>query len=93
MCKQGDCHGERHVMVVCTGEECRHKGARKLLQELEQHCAEAEFGGELRVGASRECIGHCVAAPAMVEDGRVMGWMSLQRLRFELGRLGLRQIA
>jgi hypothetical protein len=28
-------------------------------------------------------------APAMVEDGRVLGWVSLRRLKSELIRLGL----
>jgi NADH:ubiquinone oxidoreductase subunit E len=42
----------------------------------------------MRIGTAK-CMGHCQAAPAIVEDGRLMGWMSLRRLRLELARLGL----
>jgi NADH:ubiquinone oxidoreductase subunit E len=45
----------------------------------------------VRVGASR-CLGHCQLAPAMIEDGRMLGWVSRRRLRGELSRLGLRSL-
>jgi len=50
-----------------------------------QKCA----GHDLRVSATRKCIGHCQAAPAMVEDGRILRWVSERRLRGELLRLGI----
>lgn len=73
-------------MVVCTGESCKHAGAHDLLHEL-QHQRERTHG-DLRIGESK-CLGRCQLAPAMVEDGRVMGWMSRIRLKIELLRLGL----
>lgn len=76
---------QRHVFVVCTGENCLGAGARDLLIELRAACESS--GHELRISSCR-CIGHCAAAPAMVEDGAVMRWMSLKRLRAELYRLG-----
>lgn len=77
---------DRHVMVVCTGEHCRNKGAGQLLDDLKHHHEHAH--GDLRISESK-CIRRCQAAPAMVEDGRVMGWMSRMRLKIELLRLGL----
>jgi len=44
---------------------------------------------DVRVSSSRKCIGHCTAAPAMVEDGRILRWVSERRLRSELLRLGI----
>ncbi|MGJ5814969.1 NAD(P)H-dependent oxidoreductase subunit E [Paludibaculum fermentans] len=76
----------RHVMVVCTGESCRNAGATDLLHDLKHHHEHAS--GDLRIGESK-CIHRCQAAPAMIEDGRVMGWMSRMRLKIELLRLGL----
>lgn len=81
--------GERHVFVVCNGECCRKAGAPQLLRLLKEHCATLVHGKDVRISASRECIGHCSAAPAMVEDGRILRWVSLSRLKGELLRLGL----
>ena len=77
---------DRHVFVVCTGEACENAGASGILQELKHQCHHAQ--GDLRIGAS-QCLGHCQLAPAMVEDGRVLGAVSHRRLRIELKRLGL----
>jgi NADH:ubiquinone oxidoreductase subunit E len=54
---------------------------------LEHECRRAK--GDVRVGASG-CLGHCQLAPAVIEDGRMMGWVSARRLRNELHRLGLK---
>lgn len=77
---------DRHVFVVCTGEACEHAGADSILRELKHQCHHAQ--GDLRIGAS-QCLGHCQLAPAMVEDGRILGAVSQRRLRVELMRLGL----
>jgi len=45
-------------------------------------------GHDVRISSSK-CLNHCGLAPAMVENGRVMGWVSLRRLKSELLRLGL----
>ncbi|MBI5282623.1 MAG: NAD(P)H-dependent oxidoreductase subunit E [Candidatus Solibacter usitatus] len=82
----GPQHRDRHVFVVCTGDSCRVAGAEGVLQELKQCCRHAS--GDLRVGAAK-CIGHCQLAPAMVEDGRVLGAVSTRRVKAELTRLGL----
>jgi NADH:ubiquinone oxidoreductase subunit E len=52
-------------------------------------CKQHAAGQDVRVSESRKCIGHCAAAPAMVEDGRVLRWVSERRLRGELLRLGI----
>jgi NADH:ubiquinone oxidoreductase subunit E len=79
---------DRHVFVVCTGECCADAGAGELLDEL-QHRRRSR-GKDLRVGRSR-CIGRCQMAPAVVENGYVLGWVSQRRLKVELMRLGLEQ--
>jgi NADH:ubiquinone oxidoreductase subunit E len=73
-------------MVVCTGEQCKEHGARELLDELRE--ARRQHEGDLRV-SSAKCIGHCTAAPAVIEDGSLLRWVSLRRLRSELIRLGI----
>ncbi len=81
------CQCDRHVFVVCTGEECRRRGALDLLRELESAC---EYGdADVRIAPAR-CLGHCGLAPAMMEDGELVGAVSGSRLRIELARLGLR---
>lgn len=79
----------RHVFVVCEGENCQHAGARRLFELLKMQSRKKCAGHDLRVSASRKCIGHCAAAPAMVEDGRVLHWVTERRLRGELLRLGI----
>ncbi|HAX41498.1 MAG: NAD(P)H-dependent oxidoreductase subunit E [Bryobacteraceae bacterium] len=79
----------RHVFVVCNGESCQHAGSRKLLEMLRLQSRQKCAGHDLRVSATRKCIGHCQAAPAMVEDGRILRWVSERRLRGELLRLGI----
>lgn len=82
---EGRCCG-RHVFVVCTGEECRRQGSEHLLHVLEEACAHSAV--DVRVAAS-QCLGHCGLAPAMIEDGEILGSVSGRRLRVELTRLGL----
>jgi NADH:ubiquinone oxidoreductase subunit E len=79
----------RHVFVVCNGESCQHAGSRKLLEMLRLQSRQTCAGHDLRVSSTRKCIGHCQAAPAMVEDGRILRWVSERRLRGELLRLGI----
>ncbi len=76
----------RHVFVVCTGEECRRQGAEDLLHALEQ--ARAESDADIRIAAA-QCIGHCGLAPAVMEDGELLGAVSSRRLRMEMARLGI----
>lgn len=79
---------DRHVFVVCDGESCRDAGSSRLLGLLHDQCPHHAVRHDVRVSASR-CLGRCTMAPAMVEDGRVLGWVSLRRLKSELIRLGL----
>lgn len=79
--------GRRHEIVVCTGEECRRCGAMALLHELEEWRAGPDGG--LRIAAS-DCLGHCALAPAVLEDGELLGSVTGRRLRTEMRRLGLR---
>jgi NADH:ubiquinone oxidoreductase subunit E len=78
---------DRHVFVVCGGEHCRCAGSKELLDYLKH----APLSGDvdIRIAESRDCIGHCAAAPAMVEDGQILRWVSPRRLRVELLRLGI----
>jgi bidirectional [NiFe] hydrogenase diaphorase subunit len=76
----------RHVFVVCTGEECCRKGALELLRELRSACEDS--AAHIRIAPAR-CLGHCGLAPAMMENGEIVGAMSGRRLRIELARLGL----
>ena len=84
--KAEHCQCGRHVFVVCTGKECRRRGALKLLRELEEACAGGDAG--IRI-APASCLGHCGLAPAVMEDGELVGAMSSRRLRLEIARLGL----
>lgn len=86
--RRASCQGptDRHVFVVCTGELCAEAGSRELLSQLRHQCRHAE--SDIRVGESR-CMGHCQLAPAMMEDGRMLGWVSRRRLKGELARLGI----
>lgn len=79
----------RHVFVVCNGENCQHAGSRRLLESLRLQARKPCGEHDVRISVSRQCIGHCAAAPAMVEDGRILRWVSERRLRGELLRLGI----
>jgi len=78
---------DRHVFVVCGGENCRCAGSQDLLDYLKQ--ANVSSDVDVRIAESKDCIGHCAAAPAMVEDGRILRWVSPRRLKGELLRLGI----
>jgi len=84
-CNRGPAR-DRHVIVVCTGESCAEAGSSDLVAELNQQCRHA--AAHVKVGTSR-CMGHCQLAPAVMGDGRMMGWVSPRRLRSELQRLGI----
>jgi NADH:ubiquinone oxidoreductase subunit E len=76
------------VFVVCDGESCRHAGSKRLLGLLRRRCSHPGGQQDVRISSSK-CLGRCALAPAMVENGRVLGWVSLRRLKSELMRLGL----
>jgi NADH:ubiquinone oxidoreductase subunit E len=78
---------DRHIFVVCGGEQCRCAGAKDLLDYL--NGAPKLDGIDVCIAESKECIGHCAAAPAMVEDGQILRWVSPRRLKGELLRLGI----
>jgi NADH:ubiquinone oxidoreductase subunit E len=84
----GAATADRHVFVVCDGESCHHAGSSRLLGLLRRRCDHQSTHQDIRISASK-CLGRCGSAPAMVEDGRVLGWVSLHRLKSELTRLGL----
>jgi bidirectional [NiFe] hydrogenase diaphorase subunit len=79
---------DRHVFVVCSGDSCRHAGSNRLLGLLRRQCTHQGVQHDVRI-SSCKCIGRCGIAPAMVEDGQVLGWVSPRRLKSELTRLGL----
>lgn len=79
---------DRHVFVICGGETCRNAGSNRLLGLLRHRCSHEGGHQDVRISSSR-CLGRCGLAPAIVEDGRVLGWVSLRRLKSELMRLGL----
>lgn len=78
---------DRHVFVVCGGESCRFAGAKDLIDYLKHAPVTGDV--DVRIAESRDCIGHCAAAPAMVEDGQILRWVSPHRLKVELLRLGI----
>lgn len=80
---------DRHVFVVCRGESCELAGSAELLEALKKQHEGLRGDKEVRIGASTACIGHCAAAPAMVEDGRILRWVSPRRLKGEFLRLGI----
>ena len=86
--KEANCARERdrHVLVVCTGDECAHAGSQELLHELQHECRHSP--ADVRIGAS-QCMGHCQLAPAMMVNGKMLGAVSPRRLRSELHRLGI----
>ena len=83
-----DAASGRHVFVICSGESCRHAGSNRLLKLLQQRCREHAEEKDIRISASK-CIGRCGLAPAMVNNGKVVGWMSPRTLKSEMTRLGL----
>jgi NADH:ubiquinone oxidoreductase subunit E len=78
----------RHVFVVCSGDSCRHAGSDLLLGLLQRGYAHPAKDQEVRISSSK-CLQRCGIAPAMVKNGRVVGWVSLRGLKSELLRLGL----
>lgn len=81
-----------HTFVVCTGTACYVAGARKLLDVLEHRCAKAggtSADGKVSVASAR-CIGCCGLAPALIEDGRIVGRVTEAQLNRELDQVGVK---
>lgn len=79
---------DRYVFVVCSGDTCRHAGSDLLLGLLQRASAHPVNGHDVRISSSK-CLQRCGTAPAMVKNGRLVGWVSLRGLKSELLRLGL----
>jgi len=79
-----------HTFVVCTGTACYVAGARKILDVLEHRCAKSggtSADGKVSVGSAR-CIGCCGLAPALIEDGRIVGRVTAEQLNNRLDQVG-----
>lgn len=65
-----------HTCVVCLGTACYVKGAKALLDSLDQEChlhpGETTPDGKVSLVTAR-CIGACGIAPAAVFDSKVVG--------------------
>ena len=82
----------RHVFVICSGESCRDAGSHRLLGLLQRRCDHHDESHDIRISSSK-CIGRCGLAPAMVQNGQVVGWVSPRGLKSKLMRLGLSSTA
>jgi bidirectional [NiFe] hydrogenase diaphorase subunit len=81
-----------HSIVVCTGTACYVAGAQELVSALGHRCARpgaTSPDGKVSVAAAR-CIGCCGLAPAVIQDGRIVGRMSIAQLNHELDRIGVK---
>ena len=81
-----------HSYIVCLGTACYVKGALGLLETLERRCAKVGStspDGKVSVSSAR-CIGACGLAPALVQDGKIMGRATQQQLEEELDRIGVK---
>jgi len=80
----------KHSCVVCNGTACYIKGAKKLMDDLNEKYGvkpgETTDDGELSLLTAR-CLGSCGLAPAVVIDGDVKGHVSFEKLFGELERL------
>jgi bidirectional [NiFe] hydrogenase diaphorase subunit len=80
-----------HSFVVCTGTACYVAGAKRLLDVLEKRCAKSggtSPDGKVSVLSAR-CIGCCGLAPAVIQNGRIVGRIGPQQLERELDDLGV----
>ena len=72
-----------HIVEVCNGTACRARGARLLIEKLAR---ESPSLFQLRV-VERPCIGCCELAPALIEDGQLVGHVTTKTLSEELHKL------
>lgn len=72
-----------HTVEVCFGTACRARGARLLIEKLVRESPSLVL---LRV-VERPCIGCCELAPALIEDGQLLGNVTTKTLSEELQKL------
>jgi len=80
----------KHTCVVCMGTACYIKGAKNLLNSVQEKMrikpGETTADGELSLMTAR-CVGSCGLAPAVVIDSEVLGNVTESKLSEKLGRL------
>lgn len=80
----------RHACVVCTGTACYIKGARGLVEAIQERYAvrpgETTPDGRLSLLTAR-CVGSCGLAPAVVLDGAMQGNQTAGQVLAKLERL------
>jgi bidirectional [NiFe] hydrogenase diaphorase subunit len=78
-----------HSCVVCTGTACYIKGAKQLLEALEERLAirpgQTTADGQVSLLTAR-CLGSCGLAPAAIFDGEVAGMLAADDVRERLTR-------
>ena len=80
-----------HTFIVCLGTACYVAGALGVLEKLERRCCKAGEttpDGKVSVQSAR-CIGSCGLAPAVIQDGQIVGRVSPRQLDEELDRIGV----
>jgi len=78
----------QHTIVVCTGSDCRKKGARDLLRAARRALKKLESGDSSAV-VSAKCCGLCKQAPVACIDGA--NWMG--KVKPKALRKGIAQAA
>lgn len=76
-----------HTCVVCTGTACYVKGADALLEAVgrEAHVKPGETTADGRLSLlTARCLGTCGIAPAVVQDGTVVGHVTAETLLDEI---------
>ena len=80
----------RHACVGCTGTACYIKGARGLVEAIQERYAvrpgETTPDGRLSLLTAR-CVGSCGLAPAVVLDGAMQGNQTAGQVLAKLERL------
>jgi len=80
----------KHTCVFCNGTACYIKGAKKLIDDVDENFkvkpGQTTDDGQLSVLTAR-CLGSCGLAPAVVIDGDVAGNVESDELIEKLGKL------
>ncbi len=80
----------KHTCVVCTGTACYIKGADKLISAISNRfnikVGETTKDNEISLLTSR-CFGACAMAPAVVVDGKTVGYLDGAKIVSEIERI------
>jgi NADH:ubiquinone oxidoreductase subunit E len=73
----------RKFIFVCSGDDCKGKGAKKLHEDLKDTMHEPSYRGEYKI-IKTKCMDFCKSAPVVIFNNEVIKKANIMQIQQKL---------